>query len=114
QPNVLVCLTQEAYNAFCHIIRPGGLLITDTRFVKTEKKVDAQQKELAMYAAVMEKIGKPIVFNICMLGALLGLTDIVKSESIMKVLESRIPSGFLEMNGKALDLGIKLGAEFKS
>jgi 2-oxoglutarate ferredoxin oxidoreductase subunit gamma len=81
--------------------------------VKTEKKVDAQQKELAMYAAVMEKIGKPIVFNICMLGALLGLTDIVKSESIMKVLESRIPSGFLEMNRKALELGIALGSKIK-
>ncbi|MEK6194951.1 MAG: 2-oxoacid:acceptor oxidoreductase family protein, partial [Deltaproteobacteria bacterium] len=31
QPNVLICLTQEAYNTFCNIIRPGGLLITDTR-----------------------------------------------------------------------------------
>ncbi|MGB6010799.1 MAG: 2-oxoacid:acceptor oxidoreductase family protein, partial [Desulfobacterales bacterium] len=113
QPNVLVCLTQEAYNAFCHIIRPGGLLITDTRFVKTEKKVDAQQKELAMYAAVMEKIGKPIVFNICMLGAVISLTDLVEPESIMKVLESRIPSGFLEMNRKALDLGIALGSKIK-
>ncbi|MBW2571928.1 MAG: 2-oxoacid:acceptor oxidoreductase family protein, partial [Deltaproteobacteria bacterium] len=59
QPNVLICLTQEAYNTFCNIIRPGGLLITDARFVKTEKKVDAQQKELSMYVAVMEKIGKP-------------------------------------------------------
>ena len=77
QPNVLICLTQEAYNAFCNIIRPGGLLITDPRFVKTEKKVDAQQKELSMYVAVMEKIGKPIVFNICMLGAVIGLTDLV-------------------------------------
>jgi 2-oxoglutarate ferredoxin oxidoreductase subunit gamma len=48
-----------------------------------------------------------------MLGALLGLTDIVKSESIMKVLESRIPSGFLEMNRKALDLGIALGSKIK-
>jgi 2-oxoglutarate ferredoxin oxidoreductase subunit gamma len=33
QPNVLVCLTQEAYNKFYDIIRPGGLLLTDTRFV---------------------------------------------------------------------------------
>ena len=38
QPNVLICLTQEAYNKFYQIIRPGGLLITDTRFVKTQKK----------------------------------------------------------------------------
>ena len=114
QPNVLICLTQEAYNTFCSIIRPGGLLITDTRFVKTEKKVDAQQKELSMFVAVMEKIGKPIVFNICMLGAVIRLTDLVEPESIMKVLESRIPSGFLEMNRKALELGMKLTETIKN
>src|SRR5210317_2414316 len=45
QPNVLVCLTQDAYNKFYDIIRPGGLLISDTRYVKIHKKVDAQQKE---------------------------------------------------------------------
>ncbi len=113
QPNVLVCLTQEAYNLFYPIIRPGGLLITDTRFVKTEKKVDAQQREFPMYLTVMDKIGKPIVFNICMLGAVLSLTDLVKSESIIKVLESRIPSSFLEMNRKALNLGMELAEESK-
>ena len=113
QPNVLVCLTQEAYNNFYLIIRPGGLLITDSRYVKIQRKVDAQQKELPMHQAVMEKIGKPIVFNICMLGAVISLTDLVKSESIIKVLKNRIPSSFLEMNRKALDLGMKLGAELK-
>lgn len=113
QPNVLVCLTQEAYNLFYPIIRPGGLLITDTRFVKTEKKVDAQQKEFPMYRTVMDKIGKPIVFNICMLGAVISLTDLVKSESIIKVLENRIPSSFLEMNRKALNLGMELAEESK-
>lgn len=113
QPNVLVCLTQEAYNLFYPIIRPGGLLITDTRFVKTEKKVDAQQREFSMYRTVMDKIGKPIVFNICMLGAVISLTDLVKSESIIKVLENRIPSSFLEMNRKALSLGMELAEESK-
>jgi 2-oxoglutarate ferredoxin oxidoreductase subunit gamma len=113
QPNVLVCLTQEAYSAFYPIIRPGGLLLTDSRYVKTEKKVDARQVELPMYRSVVEKIGKPIVFNICMLGTLIGLTDMVKSESLMKVLEDRIPSHFLEMNRKAVNLGIALGKTCK-
>jgi 2-oxoglutarate ferredoxin oxidoreductase subunit gamma len=45
QPNLLVCLTQDAYNKFYEIIRPGGLLITDSRYVNINKKVDAQQKE---------------------------------------------------------------------
>jgi len=113
QPNVLVCLTQEAYNKFYTIIRPGGLLITDSRYVKTQRKADAKQRELPIYNTVMEKIGKPIVFNICMLGTLLALTDIVRPESVIKVIKTRIPEGFLELNQKALDIGIKLGETYK-
>jgi 2-oxoglutarate ferredoxin oxidoreductase subunit gamma len=109
QPNILVCLTQTAYNKFSSIIRPGGLLLTDSRFVKPEKKVDARQIELPMYRSVMEQIGKTIVFNICMLGAVVSLTKLVNPDSIMKVLEDRIPSGFLDINREALELGMAMG-----
>jgi 2-oxoglutarate ferredoxin oxidoreductase subunit gamma len=111
QPNVLVCLTQEAYNKFSSIIRPGGLLITDSRFVKIQRKVDAQQRELPIYRTVLEQIGKPIVFNICMLGTLIAQVELVKPESIIKVLETRVPADFLDMNKKALQLGLQLSAE---
>lgn len=114
QPNVLVCLTQEAYNKFYSIIRPGGLLISDSRYVKTEKKIDAQRKEMAMFETVVDKIGKPIVFNICMLGAVIALTELVKPDSIMKALENRIPGDFLDMNRRALDIGFKLGEAAKN
>ena len=113
QPNVLVCLTQKAYDKFYPIIRPGGLLLTDSRFVKTQAKVDALPVALPMYTTIMEKIGKAIVFNICMLGAVIGLTDILKPESVMKSLETRIPPDFLDMNRQALHLGMELGAANK-
>lgn len=112
QPNVLVCLTQEAYTTYASIIRPGGLLLTDARFVKTARKVDARQVELPMYREVMDKIGKPIVFNICMLGAVVALTELVQPESIMKVLSQRIPSGFVEMNRQSLELGLELAQPY--
>jgi 2-oxoglutarate ferredoxin oxidoreductase subunit gamma len=113
QPNILVCLTQEAYNKFYTIVRPGGLLITDTRYVKAQRKADAIQKEIPMYETVMEKIGKPIVFNICMLGTLLAITELISPESIMKVLKTRIPSGFLDLNREALNIGMELVADFR-
>ena len=111
QANVLICLTQEAYNKFSPIVRPGGLLITDTRYVKIERAVDAVQKELPMYQTVMDKIGKPIVFNICMLGVVTALSPVVKPESITKILEERIPPAFLDMNRKALELGFELARQ---
>lgn len=108
QPNILVCLTQAAYNAYSGIVRPGGLLLTDPRFVDIHRKVDAVQHEIPMFENVMANIGKPIVFNICMLGAVIGLTAIAKAESVMTTLASRIPQNFLSMNKEALDLGLSL------
>ena len=109
QPNILVSLTQESYNKFSPIIRPGGMLLVDSRYVTIGKKVDAIHRVLPMFDTVIKEIGKPIVFNICMLGALIGITKLIKPESILKVLETTIPSGFMEMNRKALDMGLKMG-----
>ncbi len=107
-PDVLVCLTQEAYNATYGNIRPGGLLLTDPHFVEIQAKADARQVRLPLYRAIMEQIGKPIVLNICMLGALQALTGLVQQDSLIKVLETRVPGQFLEMNKEALELGAEL------
>lgn len=114
QPNILVCLTQEAYSKFSTIIRPGGVLICDPRFVTTTKKVDAKQYEISMYENVMDKIGKPIVFNVCMMGTIIGLNGVVNITSVEQILEQRLPDSFLEMNRKALHIGYELGVSNKA
>ena len=108
QPNILVCLTQEAYNKYAPIIRPGGLLLVDTHYVKIERKVEARQRELPMFDTVMEKIGRAVVFNICMLGTLIGLTGLVKPESILAVLKERLPNELIEINRQAFQSGWEL------
>ncbi|SLM27994.1 PorA1' [Desulfamplus magnetovallimortis] len=112
QANILVCLTQESYNTYASLVRPGGFVITDSKYVQIAKKVDAKQIEVPMYESVMAQIGKPIVFNICMLGALLGITEFLKPTSVMKIVETRIPEDFIQMNQEALDLGMELGAQY--
>jgi 2-oxoglutarate ferredoxin oxidoreductase subunit gamma len=113
QPNILVSLTQESYNTFSSIIRPGGLLLVDSKYVTIEKKVDAKHIALPMYDTVIKEIGKPIVFNICMLGTLIGISGLIKPDSILKVLETTIPEDFMDMNKKALDLGMEMGKKEK-
>ena len=67
-----------------------------------------------MYETVIAEIGKPIVFNICMLGTVIAITGLVNPESVMKALQRRIPADFLDLNRKALDMGIKLGEVAKN
>jgi 2-oxoglutarate ferredoxin oxidoreductase subunit gamma len=107
-PNILVCLTQEAYNRFSGIIWPGGLLLTDLHYVKQQGRIEGRHVTLDMFQTVMNRIGKPIVFNICMLGALIGLTHLVRAASVMKVLESKVDPDFVQLNQQALELGIGL------
>lgn len=105
-PNLVICLTQEAYNRFSRVIRPGGLLLTDSHYVRQDPRVDARQVELGMYEAVVNDIGKTIVFNICVLGALIGLTGLIRAESILRVLETKIQADFVEINRRALQTGL--------
>ncbi len=111
QPNILLCMTQEAYTTFNAIIRPGGLLISDTRFVETSKSVDARQVELPLYETMMDRIAQPMAFNITVLGALLGIRDLVKLESIVQVLDDKFPKSFLDLNRQALEIGYELGSQ---
>ena len=64
-----------------------------------------------MYKSIMDEIGNPVVFNICMLGALLGLTEIIKPASVIEVLSLRVPSDFLDINKKALKIGLAKAKE---
>ncbi len=112
QADILVCLTQDAYNSYSSIIRPGGLLLTDSRFVQIVRKVDAKQIELPMYESVMEKIGKPVVFNICVLGALIGITKVIRPKTVMAAVVGKVPKDFVELNTSAFELGLTIGQEY--
>ena len=110
QPNVLICLTQTAYTKYVPSLRPGGLLITDSRWVHIEKTVDARRYELPLTDTVSEKIGNPVVLNICMLGAVVRLTEVVTAEAVKEVIRERVPKNFIELNETAFDAGFELAA----
>jgi 2-oxoglutarate ferredoxin oxidoreductase subunit gamma len=111
QPNILVCLTQDAYNSYSSIIRPGGILLTDSRYVQITRKVDAKQIELPMYDNVMGEIGKSVVFNICVLGTLISITEVIKPKSVMAAVVSKVPKDFVDLNTRAFELGLELGVD---
>ena len=110
QPNILIALTQEACAKYLSLLRPGGLFVSDTRFVAPNKRVDARHKALPIYETLMERIGKPQAFNICVLGVVNRFTKLVRMTSLEKVLETRFAPAFHEANRTALHLGDELAA----
>jgi 2-oxoglutarate ferredoxin oxidoreductase subunit gamma len=110
QPQVMICLTQEAFDKFSAGIRPGGLLLADPFYVRKVGPLDARVHLLPMFEAVRDRVGLPITFNVCVLGALAGLVDLVRPEHIKAVVSGRVPARYLEKNLLAFDIGVELAA----
>ncbi|MFP4206230.1 MAG: 2-oxoacid:acceptor oxidoreductase family protein [Spirochaetaceae bacterium] len=111
QPNILVCLTQESFNRFYDIPRPGGLLLLDADLVEPRMQVEARQYRIPMHRTMQQELGTTVGLNVCMLGALLSLRPVVAMESVRSALGRRFPERFLSMNEKALELGYTLARE---
>lgn len=113
QPNYLVALTNESMTKYLPLIRPGGLYLYDSDLVQPDLRVDAIRRGLPMYQAVMDTLGKAVAFNICVLGAMAAITDVVSIKSLENVLEKRFAPAHHANNKKALHLGVELATPLK-
>jgi len=110
--DVVVALSQEAYNKFAQTVRPGGLLIVDEDGVKTS--TDFKGIRIPVARIAHDTTGKAITANTVALGVLVGLTNLVTRASIEKAVTARAPKGTEEMNRKALQAGFAAAEQVKA
>jgi 2-oxoglutarate ferredoxin oxidoreductase subunit gamma len=110
EPDILVVLSQEAYNAYVETVKKGGLLLLDPGMVpvRLSKKVDVRVFKIPA-AKIAEQLGKTIVANVVMLGALVSITKILGIEAFRKSLLSNVPKGTEDLNLAALERGYEYG-----
>ncbi|ACV24600.1 2-oxoacid:ferredoxin oxidoreductase subunit gamma [Methanocaldococcus fervens] len=107
KPDILVCLSQQAYDKYKDDIKEGGILLVDEDLVSTDEKpkVDVTLYKIPFTRIASEEIKLPIVANIVMLGALTKLTNIVSRESMEKSILDSVPKGTEEKNLLAFKKG---------
>ncbi len=103
--DVVVTLSQEAYDKYAGSLKPGGLLIVDAE--KVERIVQADAVRIPINRLAFETTGKSITANTVALGVLVGLTGVVSRQAIEKAVAARAPRGTEEMNHKALEAGFR-------
>jgi 2-oxoglutarate ferredoxin oxidoreductase subunit gamma len=110
EADVLVALSQEAYQKFQAEVKPGGLLIVDA-----DKVQDADDRaiRIPITRLAFETTGRQITANTVALGVLVGLTGIVSRQDIEKAVAARAPRGTEEMNRKALEAGFAAAEKVK-
>ncbi len=105
--NVDACLalTQEAADKYAIGIKPGGMLLIDSDFVKREPKGDFKTIKFPIISTAKNEVGREIVANVVALGAMVALTGIVSRAAGEQAVIARVPEAFIELNKKAYNTG---------
>lgn len=109
QPEVLVVMSQAAYNDYADDIKPGGIVIMDPDMIPTEKDLGKVRIYRVPATKIAEQLGRRIVANIVMLGAFVAITKLLDENAIKESIRENIPKGTEELNLAAFEEGYECG-----
>jgi len=108
-PEILVSMSQEAYEKYEPELKEDGLLIIDKDLVKTKPSRGKIKTYAIPSTRIAEELGNRIIANLVMLGFFTVITQIASPEAMKKALPGLVPGRFLDLNIKAFDKGYEYG-----
>ena len=100
----LVLLDRLAVKPSWALLKPGALVIADTRLCPELPEGDYRRYHLPLSRTAL-KLGSERVTNIVALGALVALSGICDRNRIEQAVRAETPRGFLDLNMDALKAG---------
>jgi len=108
KPDILVCMSQQAFDKYGRDVKDGGTVIVDRDLVTVPENFyngNIKLYKIPFTDIAYKEIGLKIVANIVMLGALVRITGIVSKESMRKAILDSVPKGTEEKNLMAFEKG---------
>jgi 2-oxoglutarate ferredoxin oxidoreductase subunit gamma len=109
RPDIMVIMSQEAYNRFASELKPGGVLIIEEDLVR----VSDLKGDLKVYSVpatrFAEELGKRMVLNSVLVGFFTAVTKLLSADSVRKAVADSVPSASRDLNLKAFDRGLAYG-----
>jgi len=106
--DVLLALTQKAYDKYISTLKTGGVLIKDDKIAETQKRDDIEVYSVPILYTANEVLKKPMVANMIALGCIYEVTRVINKDSLEEAVLNRVPQGTEELNKKALCEGYRL------
>ncbi|RKX74166.1 MAG: 2-oxoacid:ferredoxin oxidoreductase subunit gamma, partial [Spirochaetes bacterium] len=104
--DILLALSQLAYNRYIESVKPDSYTIVDSSLVKYNPAKGVYPVPITKLAE--EETGLKVTANVVALGVLSFLTGVVSYKALERALMSRIPPGTEDVNKRALQVGKKL------
>jgi len=108
-PDVLIAMSQEAYNTYVDTVKKGGIILLDPDLVQKQKASSGIRVFRVPATRIAEELGKTIVANVVMLGAFASITHLMDAEALKKSVQDNIPKGTEKLNLAAFEKGYDYG-----
>ncbi len=110
EADVLGCMSQGTYEQNKAKVNPaGGIIFFDAQLIKPDPSISIKHIPIPATEKALKDLGNRMVANMVLLGAMVKARGLIGEESLLRALSNRVPSSFLELNKKALALGLELG-----
>jgi 2-oxoglutarate ferredoxin oxidoreductase subunit gamma len=109
EPDVLVVMSQHAYNDYTGDVKAGGTVIMDPDMIPSEKGLKGVKVYKVPATKIAEQLGRRIVANIVMLGAFVAITRLLDTDAMKEAIKENIPKGTEELNLAAFEKGYEFG-----
>lgn len=104
--DLLLSLTQEACDKYIVDLKEDGLLITDSRYVKSIPEGKFRVISVPISDLAENEIGRAVTANMIALGVIVAATSLVAPDSAERAISARVPRGSEELNLQAFRLGL--------
>lgn len=105
EPDILVVMSQHAYNEYAEDVKTGGTIIIDSGMIPHEKDLKNAKVFRIPATKIAEELGRKIVANIVMLGALVAIINVMDKNALRDSIKANIPRGTEELNLTAFEKG---------
>lgn len=113
-PDIVIAMNAPATDKYEGLVKRGGLLLVNASLVQRP----IARRDIRTVAVPANDIaqaqGNPRLANVVMVGALLGLTNVLPMETVQKALDAHLPKRhrhLLEANKRALEAGASSQAQ---
>jgi len=110
-PEILVAMSQEAYDRFEPSLHQEGILLVEEDLVRTHVPRASIRQYAVPATRFAEQMGNRMFANMVMLGFVSAITGIVGKDALRKAVPGMVPDRSLEKNLVALDKGYGIGTE---
>jgi len=111
QPDVLISMSQEAYEKFEPELKDDGILLLEEDLVKPHQVRGTIRQYSIPATRIAESLGNRLYSNFVMIGFIVAITKLVPKQALIDAIPGTVPDRLVQKNVDAFEKGYEIGVQ---